>query len=448
MPLVNPITVRIPELPAKTTDLALSLFDRLPIWIQSQNKTKRIDLQDLYSFFLSGGGGGTAHPPVYWGGVITYQVPEGIGSGVTSVSLPDLAGMDFYLRRGGLPMEVLKEDLSNAATARYDILDAGGFELLQTGDELQPLEWFELTVFSLIGSSSPPGPSTTSAFITGKKLIDANVTLNVASDMNKILQIRSLTTQILITIPTIADIPVNSVMIFESTINNSVENRITTTGGQNIYFNNTSKTSIYIRPGETLWLFRDSDGLYVINDFGERYKQLAKPYATYRSELNQLVCKGQEVNRSDYPRLWEYVQTLGASLVTEAVWQTASVIVAGRTVEFPYRGCFSDGDGSSTFRLPDLMNMTLRGVKTETGSDTERHLNKPGGYQKNEVLAHSHKVDTTGNQGTVDPDRSIQRSATNGDGYGDGTGARKHIEDYGGAETRMDNVGILWVINV
>ena len=57
MPPLHP-TVRIPELNPLTTGLDLDLADKLPIYIASENKTKRVSLQQLNTFFALGGGGG------------------------------------------------------------------------------------------------------------------------------------------------------------------------------------------------------------------------------------------------------------------------------------------------------------------------------------------------------------------------------------------------------
>lgn len=438
-------TVRIPELAPLTVDLPLALTDKLPIYIASENKTKRVDLQSLNTFFNTGGGGGT-HPPVVWGGEMIYVVPSG-AAGTTTASIPSIAGQDFTLERGGFPMIALLEDESNAAIAEYEILDAGGFKLLQAGDALVLNERFKLTLHSLIGGSGG-GSTTYASFIKGKKSVSANTTLDPVNDINKIIQLRGVSNALTITIPSVGDMAANTLIVIESAINNSKEHTITTTGGQYIYFNNQQKTTIYIRPGEVIWLFRDDDGLYVINDWGLVYKKIAQPLAAYKAELNQLVCKGQLVNRADYPRLWEYVQGLGSSLVSDATWSTVSATVAGRTVDRPYRGCFSSGDGTTTFRLPDLLSVALRGVLSETGTDPNRHLNKPGGYQDDAIESHQHglphyKNDTSGG----DQPNTLYLGNDHG-AFPLGSEEYKTGSAGNSPETRMENVGVLWVINV
>jgi hypothetical protein len=448
-------TVRIPELSPRTTGLDLSLTDQIPIWISEEDKTKKVSLQDLNTFFATGGG--SAHAPVVFGGEMIYIVPSG-DAGTDTASIPSIAGQDFNLTRGGLPLIALLADGSNSSIAEYDVLDAGGFKLLQAGDILTLNERFKLTLFNLIGGSTGgSGSSSSGSFIKGEKIVSSNITLDPALDMNKLIQIRADTTPITLTIPSVDDIPDQSFIPIETNINNSVVAKIQSTGGQYFYFNNGSDTKLYMHPGEVLWLYRKDDGLYIINDFYRHYTEVGNPKSAYKIGQNQLLCKGQELNRADYPRLWAWVQTLGFSLVDDTTWNTAQVFYKDgafytsapaapyTTVNNPYRGCFSSGDGSLTFRLPNLMNVALRGLLSDSGSDTQRYLNKPGGFQENEVG--SFVADLTipkGNSYTGGP--NVTRI-----GNGSANPENKTLTDLsfdtGYTETRMDNIGIYWVLN-
>lgn len=65
-------------------------------------------------------------------------------------------------------------------------------------------------------------------------------------------------------------------------------------------------------------------------------------------EPGYLALNGQEVNREDYPNLWEWVQQQVGFLVEEGEWQSISDAHNGNV------GKYSVGDGTSTFRLPNL----------------------------------------------------------------------------------------------
>lgn len=446
-------TARIPELSALTTGLPLNMADQLPIFISSENKTKKVSLEDLNTFFNLGGGG-TTHPPVSYGGEVIVKISAGQAGGHT-VSIPSLAGKDFTLERMGVPLEPLLEEDDpnyNPDTYEYEVLDAGGFLLNEdTTDPLVQGERFKLTVYSLIGGNDTGTGTTAAPWLRGAKLVSTNESLDPADDINKVIQLRGSTTALAITLPDVDDVEANGFFIFESNITNTKPSAIATTGGQFIYLNTTSKTTIHMHPGEVLWLYRKADGWYVINDFWRVYRGIGIPYPVYQAELGELVCKGQTVNRADYPRLWEKVQTLGSSLVSDTVWNTANVYRQGNTytttvpgsgtyetIPNPYRGCFSTGDGSTTFRLPDFRNMAIRGVKDDIGSDVERYQGTNRGmYQKHMLEAHTHTTDLRGNSA--------------GDGFftkNDGSGGQSlyPTSSTGGAETRMDNIGMLYVI--
>ena len=65
-------------------------------------------------------------------------------------------------------------------------------------------------------------------------------------------------------------------------------------------------------------------------------------------EPGYLALNGQEVNRDDYPNLWAWVQQQVGFLIEESEWQNISDAHNGNV------GKYSVGDGTSTFRLPNL----------------------------------------------------------------------------------------------
>lgn len=77
-------------------------------------------------------------------------------------------------------------------------------------------------------------------------------------------------------------------------------------------------------------------------------------------EPGYLALNGQEVNRDDYPNLWEWVQQQVGFLVEEGEWQSLSTAHNGNV------GKYSVGNGSTTFRLPNL-GCWVRGGGTAAG---------------------------------------------------------------------------------
>ncbi len=192
------------------------------------------------------------------------------------------------------------------------------------------------------------------------------------------------------------------------------------------------RTKIYLGDGDTIklvwttsgWLITECKGNFDdVGGFLQRYKQLP----------NTLIAQGQLVNRADYPRLWEYVQTLGSSLVTDTVWTTS----------IAKHGFFSTGNTTTTFRLPDLRGMFLRNLDLSAGIDLGRPTNNAGDYEADDLKSHDHSVPgiptifTDVDRGTNPSNFSI-----------DNVDNSKRTGSTGGLETRPKNMGLLPLIKV
>ncbi|WP_419673805.1 phage tail protein [Aliarcobacter butzleri] len=69
---------------------------------------------------------------------------------------------------------------------------------------------------------------------------------------------------------------------------------------------------------------------------------------------NCIVAFGGEFNRADYPKLWAYLQANPSLVKTQAQWQSEATANGGIC------GFFSDGNGMTTFRVPNLDKAFLR----------------------------------------------------------------------------------------
>ena len=111
------------------------------------------------------------------------------------------------------------------------------------------------------------------------------------------------------------------------------------------------------------------------------------PFYGSTAPLGWLKLNGALISRTTYAALFAFANSIG--LTSEANW------AAG------YFGAFGAGDGSTTFRLPDLRAMFLRGLDESRGIDTSR---QPYLWQDQSLLTHNHGVnDPTHNHGTSDP---------------------------------------------
>ncbi|KVX55972.1 phage tail protein [Burkholderia cepacia] len=87
-----------------------------------------------------------------------------------------------------------------------------------------------------------------------------------------------------------------------------------------------------------------------------------------------LKLDGALLKRADYPQLWAYAQASGA-LATEKDW------AAG------WWGCFSIGDGETTFRIPEFRGEGVRCADGGRGVDSGRGV---GSWQDSQNRSHSH----------------------------------------------------------
>lgn len=446
------VTVRIPAL---TEKVGISELDRLPLWINSEDSTKQVTAAQLREYILEGSPGTQA--PVYVNGQYVLAVGDA-EAGTQIFSIPSLAGKSFNLYRQGYG--IMPAD-------QFEILDAGGFKLTTPGDILIKGEIFG---FDIREYQNTPGQANGNFALAGVKPVPVSTTLT-AADIYKLIQIRSNATPITLTLPKIQDVPENSLWPVETIIGNSFKCKIQTQLSQNIYFKNTSQTFLYIGPGESIEFFAGSDGWYVRNAVG-KWGTVGNIIPAYAGDLNQVLLDGSLYLRANEPRLWAFAQTLGASLVSDATWQLASTLISNptRIIVYPNRGLFSTGDGSTTFRVPDLRNSTIRGIKRlggfaalATGSDPERTNNIVGNLQDDMYEAHAHKTFyDNGNTYTgeaLTPSNSPARREGSGGGQSNsnyeynitgrsGTPTLGNTDTGGGgSETRMQNVGVNWYIN-
>lgn len=99
---------------------------------------------------------------------------------------------------------------------------------------------------------------------------------------------------------------------------------------------------------------------YVDNNSGEQIGSI-KGWLTTAAPTGWLALDtGALVSRAVYPQLWAWVQD-HAPLITEAAWQAQAA--AQSSV-----GAYSSGDGSTTFRLPRILDYPRGGLMAEVGT--------------------------------------------------------------------------------
>ncbi|RKU01822.1 phage tail protein [Burkholderia sp. Nafp2/4-1b] len=171
-----------------------------------------------------------------------------------------------------------------------------------------------------------------------------------------------------------------------------------------------------------------------------------EPRTTVRAGF--LKANGAVLKRADYPALWAYAQASGA-LVADDVWHD------GRW------GCFSSGDGATTFRLPELRGEFIRCWSDDrSDTDPQRMI---GSFQRDQNRHHKHDAyssesgehvhpawtDAQGQHGHVvhDPGHGhgvrMGRVGVVATSYGQGWGPYNwDRQDVHGTEAAATNIGI------
>ena len=92
-----------------------------------------------------------------------------------------------------------------------------------------------------------------------------------------------------------------------------------------------------------------------------------------------LIAQGQLVSRATYASLWTYAQSSGNLAASDGAWQS---------------GQFSPGDGSTTFRLPQLGGYFIRNLDNGNGIDAGRAI---GTVQAGQNAQHNHAATSSSN---------------------------------------------------
>ncbi|MDN5054435.1 phage tail protein [Aliarcobacter butzleri] len=135
---------------------------------------------------------------------------------------------------------------------------------------------------------------------------------------------------------------------------------------------------------------------------------------------NCIVAFGGEFNRADYPKLWAYLQANPSLVKTQDQWEIEATANDGIC------GFFSDGDGTTTFRVPNLAAAFFR-----------FDIRAVGSFQADELKSHNHGINPiNSNLGT-----------TSGNWYGiQNTTKSNTTASTGGSETRPKNIAVLPLI--
>lgn len=307
---------------------------------------------------------------------------------------------------------------------------AGGWELLIPDYAFQYDEVYILHFYPKISTFSPV--ENTANLFSDSLLVTTDTTL-LAADIGKAILIQGASTFLKITLPLIADIPALKPVCIMSNGGSHINAEIYSASG--VQFLNNTTNSIFIGQGEQLWLMRIGDLYHVVISNGN-FNTVGLISMDYKNtRLNTIFAAGQLLVRANYPRLWEYVQSLDASMiVNDTNWNNVVLNNKGR---------YSTGDGATTFRVPLLYDSGfMRGV--------DGTIRKAATKELDSVIEHDHFMFGNANNGGI---YATSSHSTGGNlGYAifgcTDVPTISKTSKFGGSETKPKNNGVYLIINI
>jgi hypothetical protein len=260
-----------------------------------------------------------------------------------------------------------------------------------------------------------------------------------------------------ILLPDLSTIPNNTVLHLNTHGGTQRYVTIELAAGDSLQFLGDVKTAIHIGRGEEIRIvFKDGAG-YVVHYEGD-HRHVGEIRLGEAPGLNEIIRNGSQYLIADYPRAYEYIQSLPANqVVIETVWQASQdIIVAGNTITvYPNKGLYALSFDGLSFRVPDDRNRYYRALKYTDGvtADAERLVQAVGGLQGPELMGHGHPIKTTqsgsSSNSTSDPVRGSVTGTVNTRGGRGRIGDDNYtISITGGSEQRVENIGLLPLMKI
>jgi hypothetical protein len=357
------------------------------------------------------------------------DVTAGLTSGTTSYVNTDWAGWEYSIERQGAGTMIPDSSGNTNPTYAQDV--TGGFHLIVDGDIFEANEKFIVRFIPQVIAVTPAGiPS--SIFSDGR-VITADTTLSL-TDVGKAIFIQGSSTQITITLPALSTVSDYSFFYLFSNGGSHINAVLQAPGVDKFLFKD-EFSQIILGQCENAKIFKANGKWNIENDLPGVAKVGETFHGFLGSEINALPLLGQVVSRLDYPRLWAWVQSLQTgSIVTDTAWNSTFVAVDGINY-YTLKGCFSGGNGTTTFRLPLI-------------TDFVRPINYfsrvPGSLELQTIQAHTHLI----NRGDAYTGHSAESGMYVGGGQSFNPQTSPATQSTGGTETKPTNVGIPLLIRI
>lgn len=302
---------------------------------------------------------------------LTADITPGMVSGTDTYTDATLQGWVYSIECIG--MGTLYPDTSSNPTPDVTVnIDGWTFlndRLFQPNEKF--VQRFEPQV-SVVSSAGDPSP----LFSSGQ-IITADTSL-ITTDANQALFLQSASSSLTVTLPLLAVTGEYSFFYLYSQGGSHKNATILANGTDTILFNGTVG-KIVLGQCETVIIFK-ANGVWNIASDLQGLLNVGEIIQSCKTPLvNKIWADGTLYNRADYPRLWDYASSLSSgSICSDAEWNTATGGV------YLNKCKYSTGDGSTTFRVPLLIDMLLRGV--------DGSVRFPLSYQVDALKDHRHST--------------------------------------------------------
>lgn len=306
---------------------------------------------------------------------LTADATPGLVSGASGYVDPSnsLLGWDYTLHEPGYgPMQptvdIMLDPLNNWALV---------------GNTVQPLQRFVCIFKPQISQAITAQPS----LISSSVVLTQNTSLD-NTYKNKAILLQGAGASFIINLPPTSSVADFDVYYFYSCGGSHKNVSIRCVGTDKVQ-RNVQVIKIVLGQNEVLKLFKIGGLWFVDNPLTgvDSVGQLVE--SNYLNVVNTAQFIGTLVSRITYERLWDIVQLYASGLlISEASW--ANTDANGNYIN---KGFFSTGDGSTTFRLPDLtIYPTRRAVNSRLS----------GSFELQTLLSHNHPNGIADDLGTND----------------------------------------------
>lgn len=230
--------------------------------------------------------------------------------------------------------------------------------------------------------------------LLGQRIITSSGAITT-DDISKLLKVVT-SANLALTLPSVADFPVGSLLKFKikntATANTGKSVSVTPAGSEVIEDGNRSYSVLDACDGEEFYLMAGDAN----SDNTADYWELLEPKGNFEFigqdrlvrvlPRNCLIANGCNpesagslLSRADFSRLWAAVS---GTAISDVTWQSS----------IRYQGFFSTGNGSTTFRVPDMRSMVHKGLDLSRALSLGRLDELVGGLEMDAVLSHDHPL--------------------------------------------------------